>query len=117
MSDPLKPRVPSRAPFDSQFPKEESHVRQRRTDGDPTDPGAEVSPRSVPRTDETVGERTARLERKMALAMAALKDLPPTAARARLLASALLRRDEVLLDAVLAEHAQAAMTAPPRVKR
>jgi hypothetical protein len=98
MSNPLKPKapMPAGAPFDSEFPREESHVRpsgERRT----TPPPASTRPR------ESMGERNARIEQKMQLATAALKELSPTSSRARLLASALLRRDEVLLDAVLAE--------------
>ena len=103
MSDNLKPKTPPRALFDSQFPKEESHVRARRS-------GAEMTPRAIggravgPAADgETVAERTTRIERKISVATLVLQRISPTDARARLLASAVLRRDEVLLDAVLVE--------------
>ena len=52
---------------------------------------------------ETVSERTNRIEQKMTRATLVLERLAPMDARARLLGSAILRRDEVLLDAVLAE--------------
>jgi hypothetical protein len=85
MSDPLKTIPAPRAPFDSQFDKEESHVRERAS------------------ARESVTDRTARIDRKLALANLLLAKMPPTNSRARLLTSAMLRRDEVLLDAVLAE--------------
>jgi hypothetical protein len=117
MAEPLKPRSPSRSPFDSQFPKEESHVRERRDARETTETGAPrstTSSASVRAAAESVGERTARLERKMALAVAELRKLSPTDPRARLLSSAVLRRDEVLLDAVLA---QSASEPPPPSRR
>jgi hypothetical protein len=51
---------------------------------------------------ETVAERTTRIEQKMTRAILVLERLAPMDGRARLLGSAILRRDEVLLDAVLA---------------
>jgi hypothetical protein len=44
-----------------------------------------------------------RLEKKMSIARVLMKDLPPTDARVRLLNVAIMRRDETLLDGVLAE--------------
>ena len=54
---------------------------------------------------DTVAERTARIDSKLSIATLLLERLSPLDARARLLSSAILRRDEVLIDAVLAEMA------------
>jgi hypothetical protein len=92
MSDHVKPAPPPRAAFDSQFAREESHVRSRgRADEGPAD------------GRESVAERTSRIDHKMTRATLLLERLAPLDARARLLGSAILRRDEVLIDAVLAQ--------------
>jgi hypothetical protein len=52
---------------------------------------------------ESVSERTARIDSKLSIATLLLERLSPLDARARLLNSAIMRRDEVLIDAVLAE--------------
>lgn len=49
------------------------------------------------------GSLADRLERKMRLAGELMRDLPSTDARVRLLYVAIMRRDEALLDGVLAE--------------
>jgi hypothetical protein len=118
MSHPVKPTRPPRAAFDSNFTREESHVRSRdreaRTRGDLPEGGPPpasrlppVGPRERetlrPPERETVSERTNRIEQKMTRATLVLERLAPMDARARLLGSAILRRDEVLLDAVLAD--------------
>ena len=53
--------------------------------------------------EDTLVRRQTRLEHKMSLAAVLVRDLPLTDRRALLLRSALLRRDEVLLDAVLVD--------------
>ncbi len=106
MSERVKPQRPSRAPFDSQFEKEESRVRSRASQsGEHGSVRAPVSSRTevAPATPETMGERTARIEQKVARATLLLQRLSPIDGRARLLGSAVLRRDEVLLDAVLGQ--------------
>jgi hypothetical protein len=50
-----------------------------------------------------VGSRDERMERKVRMATALMGNLPPTDTRVRLLNIAILRRDESLLDGVLAE--------------
>ncbi|HEX4478269.1 MAG TPA: hypothetical protein VH142_24475 [Polyangiaceae bacterium] len=101
----------SRPPFDSQFEREESQSRVR-----PANAG-EVPKRSASGTYEAyrseppsstgarregiIAERTARIEHKVELGTMLLAKLNPLDSRARLLASAILRRDEVLLDGVL----------------
>jgi hypothetical protein len=50
-----------------------------------------------------MSERAARIDSKLSIARLLLERLPPLDGRARLLGSAILRRDEVLIDAVLAE--------------
>lgn len=49
------------------------------------------------------GSRDARIEQKLRMASALMNDLPSSDARVRLLHVAILRRDEALLDGVLAE--------------
>jgi hypothetical protein len=56
---------------------------------------------------ESITERTARIEHKVVIAQLLLERLSPLDGRARLLSSAVLRRDEVLLDAVLAQMGDA----------
>jgi hypothetical protein len=56
-----------------------------------------------PAEKETVSERTNRIDAKLSVATLLLERLSPLDSRARLLGSAILRRDEVLLDAILAE--------------
>lgn len=59
--------------------------------------------RSHSSTRPAVGSLDDRLEKKMRAASELLKDLPATDARVRLLHVAIMRRDEALLDGVLAE--------------
>ena len=110
MSDTANTPEPTRAPFDSDFESEESRVRARAKadSAAPASAPASASTREQgmaawERTSETVSERTTRIDHKMSVATMVLKDLLPTDGRARLLASAILRRDEVLMDAVLAQ--------------
>jgi hypothetical protein len=65
---------------------------------------------------ESITERTARIEHKVVVAQLVLERLSPLDARSRLLASAVLRRDEVLLDAILAQLSDvvATLSQPPR---
>jgi len=66
----------------------------------------ELSPkarRTHSSTRPAAGSLDDRLEKKMNLARELMKDLPATDARVRLLHVAILRRDESLLDGVLAE--------------
>jgi hypothetical protein len=117
MSTRVKPPadVAARA-FDSGFEKEESRVQSRAAReaqvprdtpdaraAERTSPGYRPSSRRSAPGFETVTERTHRIETKMAVARLLLARLSPMDARGRLLSSAMLRRDEVLLDAVLGE--------------
>jgi hypothetical protein len=128
MSNPVDKQPPF-ARFDSQFAKEESSVRTRSAIGRrdeipppsvevPAPASADVEITQVNR--ETMAERTARIDHKMAVARLLLRNLSAIDPRARLLASAILRRDEVLVDAVLAAAARQslvdlpAIIAPPR---
>jgi len=63
---------------------------------------------------ESITERTARIEHKVVIAQLLLERLSPVDPRARLLGSAVLRRDEVLLDAILGQmkDAIAALSQP-----
>jgi hypothetical protein len=57
----------------------------------------------VQAADRSLGSRDERLEHKVRLASALMRDLPSTDMRVRLLNIAIMRRDESLLDGVLAE--------------
>ncbi len=54
-------------------------------------------------TRPALGSLDDRLEKKMQVAAALMKDLPPTDSRVRLLYVAIMRRDEALLDGLLSE--------------
>jgi hypothetical protein len=56
---------------------------------------------------ESITERTARIEHKVVIAQLLLERLSPLDPRTRLLGSAVLRRDEVLLDAILGQMTDA----------
>jgi hypothetical protein len=56
---------------------------------------------------ESITARTARIEHKMIVAQLLLERLSPLDPRARLLGSAVLRRDEVLLDGILSQMTDA----------
>lgn len=94
MSDSVKtPR-----PIDGELEDEASAVRSR--PGAPrTKSGAYAA--ATPPPPESIAERTERIDHKMAIATTLLHGMSPLDARARLLSSAILRRDEVLLDAIL----------------
>ena len=64
---------------------------------------ASTTKRSHSSTRPAAGSLDDRLERKMRLAGELMRDLPQTDARVRLLYVAVMRRDETLLDGVLAE--------------
>jgi hypothetical protein len=73
---------------------------------------AEAAPhgkRSHSSTQPAAGSLDDRLEKKMRLAGELMRDVPATDARVRLLYIAIMRRDEALLDGVLAE-----LNKPPR---
>jgi hypothetical protein len=83
-------------------PRADSQVK-RRGSGEyaATSPAGSERPRDP--SKETISERTNRIDAKLSVAALLLERLSPLDARARLLGSAILRRDEVLLDAILAE--------------
>ena len=85
--------TPSDPPHSVPLNDEESHVRERKT----------LPP--VTRKSDPSLSLNERLESKLAEAAARLAKLEPQDARARLLHIAMLRRDEALLDGILAELA------------
>ncbi len=98
------------ASSDARTPEEPSRIRPRQDSdvkkaGSGEYPAVEQTESSRPssRGTESITERTARIDSKLSIASLLLERLPPLDARARLLGSAILRRDEVLIDAVLAE--------------
>ena len=108
MSDTRKTPSPAVTSSSARTPDEQSRIRARQdSDIKVTGSGeyAAVRPEDSqrPRSTESITERTARIDTKLSIAKLVLERLPPLDARARLLGSAILRRDEVLIDAVLAE--------------
>jgi hypothetical protein len=95
MSDPARKPPAALATFDTEFEREESSVQSRQP------PGRRARAQSYAQ-GETVAARTDRIDRKVRAAEVLLMRLPATSGVARLLASAILRRDEVLIDAVFA---------------
>jgi hypothetical protein len=89
MTGPIRSRSPS-SPDDQSSVRERTPVPSSATSVAPPPPGAQPT---TPR---------ARLEQKLVLARSVLAKLPGTDDRARLLHIAVLRRDESLLDGVLA---------------
>ena len=81
---------------DSARPRQESSPEVK-TDGAPP------TKRSHSSTRPASGSLDDRLEKKMRLAGELLQNLPSTDTRVRLLYIAIMRRDEALLDGVLAE--------------
>lgn len=88
---------------------EASSVRPRQESAPELKTGV-TSKRSHSATRPAAGSLDERLEQKMRIAGELMKDLPPTDGRVRLLYVAIMRRDEALLDGVLAELNKA----PPR---
>jgi hypothetical protein len=64
---------------------------------------APVASTRSPSGSRSVGSRDERLEHKVRLASVLMRNLPPSDMRVRLLNIAIMRRDESLLDGVLAE--------------
>jgi len=81
---------------DSVRPRQESSPTLKANAGPPTK-------RSHSSTRPATGSLDDRLEKKMRLAGELMRDLPSTDTRVRLLYVAIMRRDEALLDGVLAE--------------
>ncbi len=79
-------------------------VRPRQESSPEVRTEATASPkRSHSSTRPATGSRDDRIEQKVRVATALMRDLPPTDTRVRLLNIAIMRRDESLLDGVLAE--------------
>jgi hypothetical protein len=90
MTKPARPTTPS-------DPREESQVQSRSP--------SEQSPPARPRFSSAPGDLTPheRLERKLGIGRDLLGKMKASDGRARLLSVAIMRRDEALLDGVLAE--------------
>jgi hypothetical protein len=89
MTGPIRSRSPS-------SPDDQSSIRERTPVPSSAASVAPPPPQAQPTTPR------ARLEQKLVLARSVLAKLPGTDDRARLLHIAVLRRDESLLDGVLA---------------
>jgi hypothetical protein len=92
--------------FDAQFVAEESSVRDRQTDSTQEGPTATRESPRVEGLGETVGERQARVDRKVHLARRLLSMMRPEDSLHRVFSGAVFRRDEILLDAALRAYAQ-----------
>jgi hypothetical protein len=90
MTRPARPNTPP-------DPREESQVQSRSSSGE--------LPPARPRFSSAPGDLTPheRLERKLAVGRELLGKMTASDSRARLLSVAIMRRDEALLDGVLAE--------------
>lgn len=95
--------IRERAEPESVRPRQDSAPVLREGEPQRSHSGTLAAPRSHSSTRPAVGSLDERLERKVRLATSLLKNVPPTDTRARLLNIALMRRDESLLDGVLAE--------------
>jgi len=91
-------------PFSPPLSDEGSSVRERT----PASPAS----RTIGRRSDPNLSLDQRLESKLGEAAALLEKLEPQDARARLLQIAMLRRDEALLDGIIAE-----LALPPRIPR
>jgi hypothetical protein len=69
----------------------------------PRDGAESARPRQQTSPELRASSLDERLEQKVRLASALLRNMPPTDTRVRLLNIAIMRRDESLLDGVLAE--------------
>src|SRR4029453_909140 len=98
MSDSVKPPRPSEGAFDE---REESSVRSRPSAPKSKSGAYPAVTQPPPSSDESIAQRTLRMDQKMEIATTRLRGMSPLDARAGLLSSAVLRRDEVLLDAIL----------------
>ena len=98
MSDSVKTPRPSEGAFDE---REESSVRSRPSAPKSKSGAYPAVTQPPPSSDESIAQRTLRIDQKMEIATTLLRGMSPLDARARLLSSAVLRRDEVLLDAIL----------------
>ena len=104
MSDSVKTPRPLQGVFDEQ---EESSVRSRPSAPRPKSGAYAAVTIPPPSSGESIAQRTLRIDQKMEIATTLLRGMSPVDARARLLSSAILRRDEVLLDAILSGMAEA----------
>jgi hypothetical protein len=82
---------------------DESVRRRRESSPEVTASAGPPTKRSHSSTRPAVGSLDDRLEKKMRIAGELMRDLPSTDTRVRLLYVAIMRRDEALLDGVLAE--------------
>lgn len=92
------------SPPDLLAPRDGETAVRPRDGGAPSDLVASRAPRRSPSsTRPASGSLDDRLAKKMQIAGELMKDFPPTDARVRLLYVAIMRRDEALLDGLLAE--------------
>jgi hypothetical protein len=105
MSDSVKTPRPIDGELENEASAEHSRPAAPRTKS-----GAYAAATPPPPSDESIAQRTERIDHKMAIATTLLKGMSPLDARARLLSSAILRRDEVLLDAILSGMVDAKRT-------
>ncbi len=103
-----KSPAPSATATFAELEQELSEVRARPSSAPrPSSASMPAIPSSERRDSNVPGsiDRSERIDRKLRIAAALLADLPPNDSRARLLRTAIVRRDEVLLDGLLYERA------------
>lgn len=92
---PRRTPPPDEPTSDAELDDERSTVRAR------VSRASAVPPAPTPDRQQRMG----RIDLKVRMAEVLLQDLPPTEPKARLLRVAIVRRDETLIDAILAELA------------
>lgn len=97
----MKPRARVAAPPPVRASEEQSGVRVRTAETGSSKPPSR--PQNAPLEPPREVARCLRIEQKVRMGQLVLDALPLSDARARLLRTALVRRDEVLIDAVLEE--------------
>jgi hypothetical protein len=98
-----------RQPSDSTGIRPSASLSRQASDAPPSSPSTKPAPSTRPQAGASGMDssslplsRDARIEQKLAWAQERLRELPANDSRARLLQVAVLRRDEALLDGILA---------------
>jgi hypothetical protein len=109
----VRERTPSVPPEAANVPPRHASVPPPRAPSVPP-PAPSIPPRAqgtLPPVSAGAGRE--RLEKKLRVAQALAQSLPPGHVQGRLLQVAILRRDEALLDGVLASLGAAGKSVPP----
>jgi hypothetical protein len=109
----VRERTPSVPPEAASVPPRRASVPPPRAPSVPP-PAPSIPPRAQGTLPPvSAGAARERLEKKLRVAQALVQSLPPGHVQGRLLQVAILRRDEALLDGVLASLGAAGKSVPP----